>query len=367
MSEREEPESTSVRPESPMRREMNTLSKRRFRVAIAAALLLLLFIVWRGYLLFTPPSKHHDPVKVEIPEGGSVRAISEVLEQDGVIRSGFAFQIYARWKGQGSHFHAGKYVLYPDMRFREIVKALNIGPNGAYDDRPRITIPEGYTLVQIADLLDAKGVVSKEKFLRTAQTPDGIRQLHASFPLPEASLEGYLYPDTYFFKRNESPVKVIDEMLLNFSAKFYRPYLQEMEKRKTNLHDIVTIASLVEKEAKVPQDRARIAGVIMNRLEKKQRLEIDATVLYALGKHKDRVFFADLKVKSPYNTYQVAGLPPGAIASPGLNSLIAALLPEDNSYYYYVARPDGSHLFSRTLAEHETAKKQARKERNAKP
>lgn len=366
MSEQEEATPTPTRPDSPMRREMKTLSKRRFRTAIAVTIAVLFFLGWRGYLLFMPLSKRHDPVKVEIPEGATPRSISEVLEQDGVIRSGVAFQIYTRWKGQGARFHAGKYVLYPDMRFKQIVNALNVGPNGAYDDRPRVTIPEGYTLVQIADILESKGVVSKEKFLKTAATSDGIRQLHASFPLPEDTLEGYLYPDTYFFRREEPPVKVIEEMLMNFSAKFYRPYLQEMEKRKANLHDIVTIGSLIEKEAKAPQDRARIAGVITNRLDKKQKLEIDATVLYALGKHKDRVLFADLKVKSPYNTYQIAGLPPGAIANPGLNSLIAALLPEENPYYYYVARPDGTHIFSRTLAEHESAKKQVRKERSGK-
>ncbi len=359
MSDQAEP---TPAPESPLRREMKAQPQRKLRIGIAVVLALLLLVLWRMYFLFTPLSKQHTPQKVEIPEGANVRVIAETLEQDGVIRSGAAFQIYTRWKGQGSRFHAGTYVFYSDMRLREIVHALNIGPNGAYDDRPRITIPEGYTLVQIASLLESKGVVSKTAFLNLTQTPDGIRQLHASFPLPETTLEGYLFPDTYFFQRNESPVKVVEEMLLNFSTKFYRPYLKEMEKRKSNLQEVVTIASLIEKEAKAPQDRTRIAGVIYNRLEKKQRLEIDATVLYALGKHKDRVLYADLKVNSPYNTYRVAGLPPAAIANPGLNSLVAALLPEDNNYYYYVARPDGTHIFSRTLAEHEAAKKQARKE-----
>lgn len=152
-------------------------------------------------------------------------------------------------------------------------------------------------------------------------------------------------------------------MLTNFSARFARPNQAAIASSGHTLHELVTTASLIECEAKAPQDRPRIGGVIENRLRKKMRLEIDATVLYALGHHKDRVLFKDLTVDSPYNTYRHRGLPPGPIASPGLPSLEAALHPEQNDFFYYVARPDGTHIFTRTIQQHHAAIQQVRDER----
>jgi UPF0755 protein len=342
---------------------MQRQARRRRRILLAAVLGVVFLALVRFWTQFAPASKSHTPTKVDIPQGAGVGDIAERLEQEHIIRSGVAFQVYVRFKGEGKRFRAGQYVLFPDMRLSQVVRALNQGPNGDYDDRPRVTIPEGYTLVQIADLLATKGVVSKEQFLAIVTDPKEIKKLPAAFPLPEENLEGYLFPDTYFFRKNESAVKVVEEMLMNFSTRFYRPYQQEMTNRKRDLHTIVTVAAMVEREAKVADDRARIAGVIFNRLDKKMKLEIDATVLYALGKHKQRVTFADLKVDSPYNTYRVAGLPPGGIANPGLSSLVAALLPETHDYLYYVARPNGEHLFSTNKAEHDRAIKQVQAER----
>jgi UPF0755 protein len=158
-------------------------------------------------------------------------------------------------------------------------------------------------------------------------------------------------------------LQVIDTMLSNFSTRFARPYRVEVGRSGRDLHAIVTIASLIEREAKVPQDRARIAGVLDNRLRRGMRLEVDATLDYAYGYHKTRVLYKDLEVASPYNTYRHKGLPPGPIANPGLAALQAALHPERNAFLYYVARPDGAHIFSRTPDEHAAAKRQARLER----
>ena len=151
-------------------------------------------------------------------------------------------------------------------------------------------------------------------------------------------------------------------MVLNFSRRFARPKEQEISAGGHSLHEIVTLASLIEREARIPTDRPRIAGVLENRLKKGMKLEIDATVLYALGYHKDRVYYKDLEVDSPYNTYRNVGLPPGPIASPGLASLDAALHPEANDYLYYVAQPNGAHLFARTGAEHAANVRKARAE-----
>lgn len=359
MSE-ENPQPISPTPTSAMRVQMQRQRGRRRRVGIGVALLLLILTLWRSWLLFTPPTHQHIAIKVEIPSGAGLGEIAERLEEERIIRSRYAFLGYVKWRGAGKGLKAGEYLLSPDMHLSRIVRILKSGVSDEGDARAKITVPEGYTLSQLADVLATAGIVSKSKFLDASTSKTTLQRLHAAFPLPSTTLEGYLFPDTYFFGRNITPEKVIETMLLNFTAKFYRPYQQEIttqeaSKNNRNLYTLVTIASLIEREAKIPKDRARIAGVLYNRLEKRMKLEVDATVLYALGRHKSHVTFADLKVNSPYNTYRVSGLPPGPIANPGLASLVAALLPENHDYLYYVALPNGSHIFSRTRAEHEAA------------
>ncbi len=347
-----------------MRLEMQRQLPRKRGIVVGSVLFLLLLLVWRAFVLFAPASHQHIPTKVEIPSGAGVGEIAERLQEERVIRSKYAFLLYLKWCGEGKDLKAGDYTFSPDMPLSRIVKALKSGISEEGEARARITIPEGYTLNQIADMLVSRQVLSQSQFLAVATDPNAIQALHVAFPLPKQTLEGYLFPDTYFFGHNVPPEKVIETMLMNFFAKFYRPYQQEIAKRNLDLHMLVTVASMIEREAKIPSDRAKIAGVIYNRLEKKMRLEVDATVLYALGRHKSHVTFADLKVKSPYNTYRVAGLPPGPIANPGLASLVAALLPENHDYLYYVALPNGSHLFSRTKTEHEAAIRQRKHELN---
>ncbi len=287
-------------------------------------------------------------------------AIGGLLAEQGLIRSPYAFVLKTRLAN--AEIKAGKYRLTPAMSLEEVVQALRRGPM-ANAEGISVTIPEGYTLAQIAQALQAKGVTDGAELLRLATDKTFVAGLHEAFPLPTQTLEGYLFPDTYVFKPHSSPRDVLEEMLRNFGRRFADSQAQEIAASGHSLHELVTIASLIEREAEVPQDRARIAGVINNRLGRKMRLQIDATVLYALGHHKNRVLYKDLNVKSPYNTYRHAGLPPGPIACPGLPCLMAALHPETNDFLYYVARPDGSHLFTRTLREHEAAKRQARQER----
>lgn len=320
------------------------------------------FAVWVRSL-FQPAAQTHVPVSVVVPSGVGVSRIGETLEKKGVIRSAFAFTWYVRWHQEGSRFKAGRYALSGDMTLAQIVRALDLGPNSVYGDRIRVTIPEGYTLKQIAATLQEKGVTDGRKFLRIATDPESIALIHADFPLPKSSLEGYLFPATYYFRPHSPPEHVADAMVTNFFEQFARPYQRDIAARGRGLQAVVTEASMIEREAKTPEDRPRIAGVLDNRLKRGMRLDVDATVLYALGHHKDRVMLRDLNVDSPYNTYRHTGLPPGPIANPGLPSLLAALHPEPNDYLYYVARPNGAHIFTRTIAEHEAAKRQARLER----
>lgn len=325
--------------------------------------LIVVTVVWLALApLFRPPSQTHRAVRVTIAKGASLERIGESLERAGAIRSAWAFGWYTRWNGLGAKYRAGRYALSANMSLAQITRALETGGNEG-DSRVRVTLPEGWTLRQIAAAFAEKGVTDTQEFLRLAASPEGIRTLRADFPLPEKTLEGYLFPDTYFFLPRTPAAQVIETLLTNFTMRFVRPYQREIGQHGLELHQLVTLASLVEREAKVAADRARIAGVIDNRLKLAMRLQVDATVLYALGHHKEVVLYKDLEVDSPYNTYRNKGLPPGPIANPGMAALMAALNPEKNDFLYYVARPDGSHLFSRTAQEHEAAKRQARSER----
>jgi len=296
-------------------------------------------------------------VIVEIKPGTGAAEVAALLERRGLIRSSTAFLWYVGWRGDRHRLKAGRFRLAPNMAVVEIVDRLKRGDPGA--DTIVVTIPEGYTLAQIAETLKAKGVMAdRDAFLKLVRS--GNPSLSAPFPLPATGLEGYLFPETYRFLPNSRPDQVAQVMLDTFVQVFYAPNREAIERSGRSLHEIVTIASLIEREARTPQDRAPIAGVIENRLRQGMRLQIDATVLYALGAHKDRVLHRDLEADSPYNTYRHAGLPPGPIASPGRAALQAALNPQRHEYLYYVAAPDGSHRFTRTLAEHQEAIRQMR-------
>lgn len=347
-------------------REAEQAKRRRLRalkrIGVGAILVLLLPIACWLWLC-TPPGGDHTPIPVTIPAGTSLHGVGDVLARNHIVRNGLVFALYARLHGAGRELRSGRHQLSGDMTFDQILEALRRAdtlPAGV-----AVTLPEGFTLAQVAARLQNKGIVEADAFLAAARGDNPEVNAGIDFALPSGTLEGYLYPDTYRFKPHTSAAEAAHTMLVNFGDRFARPYRSEAAGCGRSLHDLVTLASLIEREAKAPQDRPRIAGVIANRLQRKMRLEIDATVLYALGHHKQRVLYRDLDVKSPYNTYRHYGLPPGPIANPGLQSLLAALRPEHHAYLYYVARPDGTHLFSRTRAEHEAAKRQARRERKA--
>ncbi len=331
--------------------------RRLLGIGIVAALLAGGVGAWWAWRQLQPVSNSAQKVQVTIKPGTGAGQIARQLERKGLVRSAALFLLYAYWKGDAGRFKPGIYWLSPNMSASQISDRLQRG-TGDPDDIT-VTIPEGFTLSQIAQTLKEKGVIrDSEAFLRV--TRGAAAPLSAPFPVPKSGLEGYLFPETYRFQPESAPEKVAQTMLDTFTREFYEPRLAEIRRSPHSLHQIVTIAAMIEREAVVSQDRARIAGVIENRLKRGMRLQIDATVLYALGRHKDRVLYRDLEVDSPYNTYRRAGLPPGPIASPGKPSLEAALRPEKHDYLFYVARPDGSHLFTRTQAEHEKAVRQMR-------
>ncbi len=318
------------------------------------ALAILVLAAWWIVRITMSPLGGTSTVYVMIPRGSSAGRVSHLLEEHKVIRSSFGFRLLVRVTGKTSQLKPGAYKFSPSMAPMQVLDRI---ANGEVTAR-WVTIPEGFTVYQIADRLASAGLADKARFMDLALHQGSTFQ--AGFDHPGESLEGYLFPDTYLIPSGATEDMIIRQMLKCFEEKVAIPYSSDITKSGWSLYDIVTLASLIEREARVSKDRPLISSVLRNRLEKGMRLECDATVLYALGEHKDRVLYRDLEVDSPYNTYRNAGLPPGPIANPGLDCIKAALYPQQSDYLYYVARPDGSHVFTSTLEEHNRAKQAIR-------
>jgi UPF0755 protein len=289
------------------------------------------------------------PVPVDIPIGSSAGTIAKRLKAAGAIRSATAFTVMARIYGESQNMKAGEYKIEPNLGVFQIIDKLVAGDA----EQQWVVIPEGKTIGQVAQILADRRLVKDWEFIRAANRKP--KRLGLAIPVSRPSVEGYLMPDTYKFPRQISERVLIKELLRNWNQKVLSPNRQLFAQSDLPLDKIVIIASLIEREAVVPQDRALISSVIRNRLKRKMPLQVDATVLYALGRHKKIVTYKDLKIEHPYNTYRNPGLPPGPICSPGLAAIRAALQPAKSDYLYYVAQPDGSHIFTRTFAEHQAA------------
>jgi len=324
-------------------------------VAGAVGLLILVGVVWINAELRPVNSDTTTKLVHVAPKG--VAALASVLKHEGLIRSATAFRMLSKasmsLKGSPAP-KAGYYELSPSMSSEEILQRICEGKTA----RRRVTFPEGFTIKQMAERLQETLELPAADFINAARGSVTARAL--PFRVPRGSLEGYLFPSTYTFPVGENAEFVVGEMLAGFSERFHKPNRAALAAGALKLQDVVTLASLVEREARVGKERPIIAGVLVNRLKKGMRLQCDATVQYALGDHKARLTYADLKVKSPYNTYLNKGLPPGAICNPGLDCLEAALKPAKVSYLFYVARPNGTHVFTNTYAQHLAAIKQIR-------
>lgn len=274
-----------------------------------------------------------------VGEGDSLFNVVNGLKKKGLIKNEFLFKIYIKKNNLNTNIKPGEYYIDNSQTIRGFVDMLNKGTkDGSY---VQITIPEGYEIEQIAALLDAKGIITKEEFLESCKKYKVPSYVKVSNKLKYA-LEGYLFPDTYEFKKGTKGEEIITRMLKQFEV-----VLKDINKKEVdNIHELITAASLIEKEARIDEDRPKIASVLYNRLNKNMMLQMDASVLYAIGKHKNRVTYEDLKVKSPYNTYVVKGLPPGPICSPGKPSIEAALNPLKTDYVFYVLEDNKKHYFT---------------------
>ena len=298
--------------------------------------------------------KEDKVVTITLAKGDSVSKVASMLKSEGAIDYKWAFKLYASLKHTDS-FSTGEFDIACNMDYGQIISELC--RSNTSTETVTITIPEGYTIKQIAEILEKGRVCGSSDFIDTANSYDFAHDFLADVSMTENRLEGYLFPDTYEFYINERPVSAINKMLNNFNNKYTDEMRKLTEEHGTTIAQVVNIASLIEKEAKLASEQATISGVIWNRLKNPAAypyLDIDASLLYVAG-HKEKLTAEDLQIDSPYNLRKSAGLPPTAICNPGVGALIAAISPESHSYYYYVAKGDGSHIFSKTLEEHNAA------------
>ncbi|WP_343059673.1 endolytic transglycosylase MltG [Saccharibacillus deserti] len=340
------------------------IKKKRSKAPFVLLLIVLVMIVSIAgfvYASMRPTPASSEALLFKVKEGAGTAEIADQLQDSGLIRSALLYKFYLRMENEGGAFKAGAYQLQPGLEYGAITAVLNGGGEEVRKESVKVTIPEGFTLKQIADRLSEKGDWDAKTIRQLARQPE---KFSADLPaeLPAAAkttyaLEGYLFPDTYEFEPGASEEEVVRRLVQETKRKLdsIANFDTLLQKRGLTVHELLTVASLVEREAVVDAERPLIAGVIYNRLNDPMKLQIDATVQYALGEQKDRLLYSDLEIDSPYNTYKYEGLPPGPIASPSLKSIEAALQPKDSEYFFYVTKKDGSgeHLFAETFAEHE--------------
>lgn len=302
---------------------------------------------------------HGEPVRFTIPRGSGISAAADTLAERHIVSNRFIFRAYAQFQGLGRTLHPGIYEARPGTAYAELVKKLATGDVV----KEKLVVPEGWTAEQIAD-----------RIARLSGTPaDSVAPLLLGdsaaerMRVPGPTLEGYLYPATYVFPLG-TPARDVVEALVRRYRQVWTPALRaRADSVGLSEREVVTLASVVEKEAKVWAERDTIAAVYRNRLRVGMPLQADPTVQYALGSHRERLLYSHIRevAENPYNTYTHPGLPPGPIASPSEGAIRAVLYPAEVDYLYFVARPNGTHVFTHSLAQHNAAKQRIRRQGTA--
>jgi len=292
------------------------------------------------------------PVRVTVPAGSSLGVAADSLARAGVIGSARLFRLYALVRHDDRDIKAGTYMLRRNSGYGATLDAIRGGKGLVHT----VTIPEGYSLAQIIPLFVTKLGLPADSLAAAVRDTALLHRLD----IPTETIEGYLFPDTYIFPEQTSARAAVATGIRRFEQVWQPEWTTRLDTLGLSRHDVMTLASIVEKEARLPEERPVIAAVYLNRLRNHMLLQADPTVQYALGEHQSRVLYKHLEVESAYNTYKHAGLPPGPIASPGRASIVAALYPANVPYLYFVALPDGHHEFRNDFAGHESARRLAR-------
>jgi UPF0755 protein len=295
----------------------------------------------------SPEDPSAAPRLIVIPPGMAFRDLVALLQQNGIVRHPLRFRWLARRRGADKKIQAGEYLLAGADPPRQILETLAGGNVYLH----RLTVPEGYSLAQIAEVVAAAGLGDRAAFLQAAADRTLLRKLK----IEAETLEGYLYPDTYLFPREATPEAIITVMVRRLRSVFTPEWQRRAQALGLSVHEVLTLASIIEKETGLTEERPLIASVFHNRLQRGMRIQSDPTVIYGLEDFDGNLTRRHLATPTPYNTYRIKGLPPGPIASPGAEAIHAALFPAETGYLFFVSRRNKSHHFSTTLAEHNQA------------
>ncbi|MBQ6820341.1 MAG: endolytic transglycosylase MltG [Clostridium sp.] len=312
---------------------------------IPIMIILALLIICSVYFInvINKPLKSENDIVVKVEDGDSFYSVIDNLSEQKKIKNTSFIKLYVRILGKNTDIKQGEYVLHKEVSLEDLIETLT---SESTLNVVKFTVPEGYTIEDIGEKLENEGICSKKDFLLAVEEyelPSYIKIDNRK----KYNLEGYLFPDTYLIKIGEKPNEIIDKMLARFEEIFTTAVKEaNVEIKEDYIETIITIASIIEKEAKIDSERALISSVIVNRLNIGMKLQVDATVIYALGEHVDTVLYKHLEEDSPYNTYKYYGLPVGPISNPGLDSIIAALKPEETNYLFYVLQDENTHYFT---------------------
>jgi len=343
----EQQEALDRRKQEEKKRKNQTFARKLFFAAVVV-----LAVIAGGfcYTDYMPTKERGKEVVVTVPAGAGTEKIAALLEKDGLIHSKFFYRAMSKLRGVDGRYNFGKFKLNRGAGYEEIFDVLT--QSGENVNVVKVTIPEGYEIYKIADLLEAKGLIDKDKFYYLVDYGEFDYEFVKEIPERDNRLEGYLFPSTYEFAANDE-YGIINEMLMQFD-KLYKKYKERAKEMNMTMDEAVTLASIVEREAMGAEDRKLVSSVFHNRLESSSYpyLQSCATVQYVLRERKPVLSVEDTKIDSPYNTYINKGLPIGPIASPGEAALEAALNPAQSEYLFFVLGSDGKHHFSKTFGEH---------------
>jgi len=340
--------------------------KKRTTLCLLFLVIFFLFFVWQSIYLPKAFSEKEDKLFL-VQKGQNLFEIAGNLEKEGLIKSDLAFIFYAFIKGKQGSLQAGGYLLNPAMNVPHIAGKIILGDIV----KEKITIIEGWNLRDIGWYLEGKGMFQAEELFELVGFPAIDHSVATDLPQPRdfssdfgflkdkpqnVNLEGYLFPDTYHIKKGASIEEIVRKMLDNFAQKLTSDLKEEIKRQEKSIFEIITMASLLEKEVKTKEDREIVAGILWKRLKNNIPLQVDATITYIAGKKTTKISTEDTQIDSPYNTYKYPGFPLGPICNPGLDSIMAALFPQESIYWFYLSTPEGETIFSKNYEEHNLAK-----------
>lgn len=342
---------------------LNNDKRKKIIAAIIVSIIILIFIATFVVIQIGPYNRNNkDDIVIDIPTGSTLNQVTDILKENNLIKNKTLFKLYVRISNNASKLKSGKYLFNQTYSNNEIIQDLCEGK--IYNDGIKITIPEGSTSFEIIDLLVKNKLGDENVYEELINNPKEFKDKFEFLNDEKiVSLEGFLYPSTYYFNKDQSEKDILNHMLETFNSKYNYKLKERQKELNKSLYEVINLAAIVEKEAVLDEDRPIIASVFYNRIKIGMPLQSDATIQYIFEERKKSITYEDLKIDSPYNTYKVNGLPPTPIANPGIKSIEAVLYPANTEYLYFVATIEGGNTYSKTYEEHIKNVEQYRKDR----